>query len=532
VLGLLDAAIGRARAPLETQTAGFERRSRSCRFGRAAASARPAERQLRQAQDEDQGKRGQWCRDDEHGLDAADDLCPRRAPDRVQAGSRGACASGVRREHGTEDGRSRGAPEPAEERGCGGGGPEQALLDAVLDGDDKDLRDHPEAEAEDSDPDAGARLRGMAGEGRQQRKRRAHQCETGDREALVPAGAGDASPRHRRRDRDAEHHRDKEQARLRRGGAGCGLQEQWHEHGDREQRRCCEEERRARHRDCGRPEHAQGHDRIRRAPLADDCSQAEERRGRDQAEDLPRTPGVAVAAPDTGQHQRARGPGDQACAQGVERLRRPLGLGCRQSSVQPGESRRSDREVDVEHRAPTDILHEQPADQWADNRGRGEGGSDVTLIAPALARVDEIADRGHRQRHQPAGSCALDCAQRDQHADALGRAAQHRCADEQHERNLKQPFAPVPVAELAPQRRRRRGGHHIGGHEPGDVAEAAEVGGDRRQPGRENGLVEHGRQHCEHNRCERPRDRLPRWLRIIHLEPLEQITLSINIQRV
>jgi hypothetical protein len=50
-----------------------------------------------------------------------------------------------------------------------------------------------------------------------------------------------------------------------------------------------------------------GHDRIGRAPLARDEAAAEDGGEPDEAEDLDRVPGVAVAAPDAGEHERGGG---------------------------------------------------------------------------------------------------------------------------------------------------------------------------------------------------------------------------------
>ena len=74
------------------------------------------------------------------------------------------------------------------------------------------------------------------------------------------------------------------------------------------------------------------------------------------------------------------------------------------------------------------------------------------------------------------------------------------------ERELEQPLAAVAVAELAPQRRRRGGGDDVGGDDPRDVGEAPEIGGDRRQRGGQDRLVEHRREHREDVRREGHRD--------------------------
>src|SRR5207253_3300907 len=95
------------------------------------------------------------------------------------------------REHRTEDRRAHRTAERPEEAGGGGGDAELAAVDAVLDRDDENLRDHAEAEAEHDDADVDRGPRGIAGDDREQRKRDRHQREAGDRKALVAPGPGD-----------------------------------------------------------------------------------------------------------------------------------------------------------------------------------------------------------------------------------------------------------------------------------------------------------------------------------------------------
>ena len=70
----------------------------------------------------------------------------------------GAVRAGPRREDGAEDRRSDGSAESAEEAGRSGRDAQLAPIDAVLHGDDQDLRDHAEAEAEHGEGDPGGHL--------------------------------------------------------------------------------------------------------------------------------------------------------------------------------------------------------------------------------------------------------------------------------------------------------------------------------------------------------------------------------------
>jgi hypothetical protein len=80
----------------------------------------------------------------------------------------------------------------------------------------------------------------------------------------------------------------------------------------------------------------------------------------------------------------------------------------------------------------------------------------------------------------------------------VGLTAQRRAGQEDHDRGQEQVLAAVLVAELAPQRRRCGAGQQVGGHDPGQVAQAAEVADDGRQRRRHDGLVQRRQQDGQH----------------------------------
>jgi hypothetical protein len=248
-------------------------------------------------------------------------------------------------------------------------------------------------------------------------------------------------------------------------------------------------------------------ERVRSSANGTIGSAARDRRA-DQAEHRGGSPGVPVAAQDADQHQRARRGGEQRCAGHVEPVVGAAGRGRGEPAAQGLERDEAEWQVDVEHPAPAGTLDEGAAQQRPDDRRDGEGGRDVALVATALARGDEVADRRHGERHQAARGDALHAAQHDELGDVLCRAAERGCEHEAAERDLEQPLAAMPVAELAPQRRGRGSGDDVGGDDPRDIAEAAEVGGDDREGRRKDRLVEDGREHREDDRGERDRDRL------------------------
>jgi len=67
---------------------------------------------------------------------------------------------------------------------------------------------------------------------------------------------------------------------------------------------------------------------------------------------------------------------------------------------------------------------------------------------------------------------------------------------------LQQALASVEIAELAVERADDRRGEEVGGHDPRQVLDPAEVADDRRQRRRDDGLVERREQHDEQQRPE------------------------------
>ena len=88
----------------------------------------------------------------------------------------------------------------------------------------------------------------------------------------------------------------------------------------------------------------------------------------------------------------------------------------------------SDGQVDVEDPAPGRVVDDEPADERTDDRRGGERGADQPLVAAAVARRDDLADRREREREEPAGADPLDGAEDDELAacSAPGRRAPSR----------------------------------------------------------------------------------------------------------
>ncbi len=167
---------------------------------------------------------------------------------------------------------------------------------------------------------------------------------------------------------------------------------------------------------------------------------------------------------------------------------------------QLGEDKRADgdRQIDPEDPAPCQMIDEEAAENRTDDARDGEGAGDVGLVAAALAGRDDVGDRRMRHRQQPAAAQPLEGAKADELRHRGGEAAQHRGQQEDHDGDLQHDLAAVEVGQLAVDRRCRRRGQEIGRNDPGEMLDAVEIGRNARQRRRDDGLVERGEEHAEH----------------------------------
>ena len=187
--------------------------------------------------------------------------------------------------------------------------------------------------------------------------------------------------------------------------------------------------------------------------------------------------------------------------------RAPLAGGRGEQRPQAGEGDQPERQVDVEDPAPARALDQSAADQRADDGGHGERGGDVALVAARSRGETRSPTAAIASVISPPAAAPWTARAHDELGDVLGHAAQGRGGEEQGQRDLEQPLAPVAVAELAPERRGGGGGDDVGRDHPRDVGDAAEVGGDGRQRRGEDRLVEDRGQHRQHDRREAQGDR-------------------------
>ncbi|MNE14639.1 hypothetical protein D3C80_1075270 [compost metagenome] len=163
-------------------------------------------------------------------------------------------------------------------------------------------------------------------------------------------------------------------------------------------------------------------------------------------------------------------------------------------------------QVDVEDPVPRQVFDQEATNQWPHHRGQAEHAAEQALVAATFGRRDDIADGGHRHHHQAAATQPLQGAEGDQLGHVLCCATQGRAQQEQHDGHLQHTLAAELVTELAIQRYHYRGGQQVSGDHPRQPAQPTEVADDGWQCGRDDGLVEGGQEHHQHQGCQQQRD--------------------------
>jgi hypothetical protein len=230
----------------------------------------------------------------------------------------------------------------------------------------------------------------------------------------------------------------------------------------------------------------------------------QDRRDREQAEDLCRGPAVLVAL-DEGVAQREerkarRDETRQVDALLVRRVARLL-----DDEERDDDADHADRDVDEEDPVPADVVHDEPADEGADReRESRDAGPDADRLA-ALPRRERRRDDRERRRVHQRRTDALHAAGTDQEAGVRREAARERGEREDREPDHEDLAAAVHVGELAPGDEQRREHERVAGDDPLQLRDRdLEVLADRRQGDVHDGVVEHDHEEAERDCCERP----------------------------
>ena len=190
---------------------------------------------------------------------------------------------------------------------------------------------------------------------------------------------------------------------------------------------------------------------------------------------------------------------------GAEVVDRADGLGVanrRQQPPQDDEGNDPERQVDEEDPVPADRVGQEAAQRRTDDRREREDPTEQPLVLAPLARAEEVADDGERDREDRAGAEALDAAEQDELPHLLAQAAQQRAGEEEADADHHHRPPPEQVGELAVDRPGHRGGQQVDGDHPHVELVALEVGHDARQGRADDRLVERGQEHREEDRAE------------------------------
>ena len=205
------------------------------------------------------------------------------------------------------------------------------------------------------------------------------------------------------------------------------------------------------------------------------------------------------AAPAQRQEEEHGGERHQHRPQHVEAVR-PLMAG-KLAERAPGhpQGHGTQRQVDPEDHRPVQVLGEEAAQHRPGDARQHEHAGEIALVAGPLLGRHDVGDDGLRQRDQPAAAQPLQRTGADQRQHRGGESAGGRAQDEDADADQQDLAPAVDVAELAVERCHRGGAEEIGRHHPGQVRQVAELAPDGGQGGGDDGLVEGGQEHGEHD---------------------------------
>ena len=158
------------------------------------------------------------------------------------------------------------------------------------------------------------------------------------------------------------------------------------------------------------------------------------------------------------------------------------------------------RQVDVKHPAPVQLLHKKAADQRAQHRRQTDDRAEKTLVTRAFARRHDIGDRGHGRHRQAAPAQPLHRPKRNQLGHRMTKAAQRGPEQKQPDPALQHDLAPEQIAQLAIDRRDDRLRQHVAGHDPRQMRQPAEFADNGRQRGGHHRLIERSQKHDKQQR--------------------------------
>ena len=209
-------------------------------------------------------------------------------------------------------------------------------------------------------------------------------------------------------------------------------------------------------------------------------------------------PGITRPAPGEREQQRDGRGRHQTRAEQVELV---LVFVARQAFEAPGRHKGRDQSewnVEPEDDRPVEVLGQDAADDRTAEPGGHPDASHVGLVAAALARRDRVGEDGLRQGKDAAAADPLQAASQDQQDHVGRRGTGDGAGREDADRRQHHGAAPVNVAELSIQRGDHGRAQQVGRDHPWQQLEIAKIAADGRQGGGDDGLIERGEEHRQH----------------------------------
>ncbi|OIQ70904.1 hypothetical protein GALL_474820 [mine drainage metagenome] len=165
---------------------------------------------------------------------------------------------------------------------------------------------------------------------------------------------------------------------------------------------------------------------------------------------------------------------------------------------QHGQRCKPERHVDPEDHRPMQVFGEDTAEDRSADTRRHPHAAEIGLVLAALARRHNIRNHGLHDRQNAAAAEPLQPARHDQHRHVRRQCAQYRARDEQAHGCDDHGAAAIDVAKRSEHRRDRGRRQEIGRDHPRQAGDIPELPTDGRQRRGDDGLVEGGQKHRQH----------------------------------
>ncbi len=229
-----------------------------------------------------------------------------------------------------------------------------------------------------------------------------------------------------------------------------------------------------------------------------DESEGERDRRTDHRRDGRRQPEIAVAAPGQHQHENHSRRHQQHAAKPVDLAPAVEHRDLAHLRQQQRQRSKSERHVDPEDHRPVQMFGEHAADHRPGDTRRHPYTAEIGLVLPALARRHHVRNHRLYDRHDAAAAEPLQAPRQNQHWHVRRYRAQNRARDEQAQRRDDHGAAAIDVGQRAEHRRDCGGGQKVGRDHPRQAGDVLELPADGRQRGGDDGLVERGQKHRQH----------------------------------